>query len=256
MIWSYSGNDSVCSAGDATREARFYARRGFKMVGKMSHPDVERWGDEVVYIPETAAALRKLILITRKLDQLGAEVYTEQFRCISNKSLPSVAYTVFSEASNGKSGFLNWKYWFAILEALDGVPLSLECFITDGCSVGISSGKLQTTPTEETNTLGVSYLGLPVDDFKHYACYCRTAIRSDKARLGFTIDDAVVGNMVTRRVYDIPYEVPSPVTYTCDSMHWFRLVRRNADGLAFLVFFTEKLDDLQVSLVCSFDSLR
>ena len=240
-------NNSCLSAGDATRQSRIYSRMKDKFIGKMRHPDVSASliQPEEVYVPERASDVRKLILLTRKLNQLGAEVYTEQFRCISDKTRPPLAHTVYVEASNGKSGFLHLKYWFTILLELDGVPLSLEGFITDGCSVGISAGHMMCTPTEEMIGHGCSYLGLPVDDFKHYAIYCRTAIRGPKAR-DFIIDD---GNQVG-------YEVPMPIQYLIDPVHWYRLVRKNTDGLAYLVFFTEKLDDLEGSVVASFDHLR
>ena len=135
------------------------------LVGEMKHPDVENWFEDEVCIPEKAADLRRLILISRKLERLGAEIYTEQFRCVSNKTLPSLAHTVYVEANQGKSGFLHLKYWFAILDKLDGIALSFQGWITDGCSVGISAGTLMATPTDEMIALGCSYIGLPVDDF-------------------------------------------------------------------------------------------
>ena len=149
------------------------------LVGQKNDPDCEV--NTEMYLPVHAADLRSIVLGTRKLDRcciqciivfnafrrLGAEVYTEQFRGLTDKNVPRLTYATFMEASAGKSGFLQFKYWMMILYMMALVPLMLVAFMTDHCSVGISGGIILCTPSVEMLKFGCSYLGLPVDDWRY-----------------------------------------------------------------------------------------
>jgi hypothetical protein len=242
MPWH--GTNLVQSCGDGTRESRFEGRDGEQLVGHQMHPDCARWILQEIMVPRTVQTLKKIVYLIRKLNLLGAEVYTEQFRCVSDGSIQRLTYATYPEASKGKSGYWLYKYWFTILLLLDGVALCLVFFVTDHCSVGVSAGKMFNTPSAELLALGCSYLGLPLDDYKYYACYCRPAVRANTHGIGFS-----------GYGFAVPYLVLPPSMYCPDVRHWFRLVRNNLNGLGFLVFFCEKQGTVQGSQVASMHSL-
>lgn len=222
------GHHFIASCGDGTRVERQVGRQGIHIVGHHLHPDVSEWGKQEFMVPRTASELHQMIMLIRKLGMLGSEAYTEHLRCISDPLLPALTYALYPEAPAGKSGFFTFKYWMKIIGVLHSTQLRLTTFITDHCSVGIGAGKIMNTPTDEMLALGCSYLGLPVDDYKYYMCYCRP-------RLGGWL--------------------PPPITFVPDFRHWIRLVRRNLDGLGFLVFFNEKIGTIQGSQVASMHEL-
>ena len=234
------------SVGDGTRTSRFLGRQGIFLLGKKEDVDCAEWEDSRMYVPVQACDLRKIIMLTRKMDGLGAEVYTEQFRCLSHKHTPRLTYATFMESSSGKSGFLLYKYWMMVVHKMvvNHVALMLVAFVTDHSSVGISGGTILGTPTQEMVDLGCSYLGLPVDDYKYYAVYCRPAMRTRTSK-GCT--GAGHGTM---------YRVLPPIMYMPDCRHLWRLVRSNLESLSFLVFFCVRLGDLQGSKVASLGKLQ
>jgi hypothetical protein len=206
MPWH--GTNLVQSCGDGTRESRFEGRDGEQLVGHQMHPDCARWILQEIMVPRTVQTLKKIVYLIRKLNLLGAEVYTEQFRCVSDGSIQRLTYATYPEASKGKSGYWLYKYWFTILLLLDGVALCLVFFVTDHCSVGVSAGKMFNTPSAELLALGCSYLGLPLDDYKYYACYCRPAVRANTHGIGFS-----------GYGFAVPYLVLPPSMYCPDVRH-------------------------------------
>jgi hypothetical protein len=149
------------------------------------------------------------------------------------------------EASEGKSGFLLFKYWMTIVHKMGslGLPLMLVAMMTDHCNVGLSAGTILSTPSEEMLDLGCSYLGLPCDDYKYYACYCRPAIKTNTSH-GF------VGHG-----FAVFFRVLPPVMFIPDCRHSWRLFRTNLDGMCYLVFFVEKQGDLEGAKVASLGNL-
>ena len=232
----------VITVGDGTRVQRELGRDGYMLIGTKKNVDCSKWEDDDIYLPLKGKDLRKIIMITRKLQLLGAEVYTEQFRGLAGSHAPRLTYATFMEASLGKSGFLCFKYWMLIVHklAVQAVLVFLVAIITDHCSVGISGGTIWGTPSEELLALGCSYLGLPVDDYRYYALYCRPNV----------VPETTPGQPAA------PPVILPPIFYMPDPRHLWRLVRTNLDGLCHIVFFCVKLGDLEGSKVASMGSLH
>ena len=227
------GQHLVVSAGDATRGRQMLVRVGHFLVGQKYHPDCSTWETFVWFVPEFLDELIEIIEIVVELQLLSSEFFTEQYRCISAPRISSLSYVSYPEPSKGSSGFMTLKYWFTLIYNTPQ-ELNFVAFITDGCAYGIGAGKALCTPSEELIKMGCTYLGLPLDDYKYYDVYCRPSY----------IDSNHV------------FHIPKPVGYLPDISHWVRLVRRNLDNLAYLVFWAVEENEIAGSKVASFANLR
>jgi hypothetical protein len=227
------GSNLLVSCGDATRGRQMLVRSGNQLVGQRFHPDCKKWSECVWFVPEYMDQLVEIIQIVVQLQMLSSEFFTEQLRCISSPRISSLTYVCYPEPSKGSSGFMTYKYWFQIIY-LTPQGLSLVAFITDGCAYGIGAGKLFGTPSVQLLALGCTYLGLPLDDYKYCDVYCRPSY----------IDS------------DCVFQIPKPIGYLPDISHWVRLVRRNLDNLAYLVFWCVNENDIEGAKVASFGFLR
>lgn len=219
----------VASVGDGTRGKRLLGRRRDQLVGQAYHFNVTLWAGDTWYLPEYLDELEELIDIVKELDALGVSVFTEQFRCLTDRSLPSLSYVAIIEPSKGGGGYFTLKYWMHIIYHLPE-GLNLVLFITDHCSCGIASGKFLTTPSTEMVALGCSYIGLPVDDYKYYAIYIRP-----RTSMG---------------------TIPRPIGYISDVSHWVRLFRENINALSHLLCCRNEMAGTFVDHIASFAKLR
>ena len=224
----YAGH--LCdTAGDGTRGCRSWERIGIKLIGHQFSPDCAEWKEDktVFYVPQFKAELIEMLSIIRKLDQLTAEIHTEQLRCTTCRK-PPMAYAVIPEASQGNSGFLNFKYWMRLLDSVSPSVL-LKDFITDMCSCGLLGGKIMMTPNEGFIALGCSYVGLPVDDYKYFSLYCEPMVNG---------------------------KPPLPHSWVPESAHLARLLQNNLDSLSYLPFFSVSLTDLEGAIVAHLGHLK
>lgn len=170
------GTEWTSANGDGTRGKRAWVRMGMQLVGGEYHADVARWEDTKVFVPESKADLVRIIFITRRLKMLSSEIYTEQLRCLTNRSKPSLSIAIIPEASRGNTGFGLLQYWFKLMDILRKAGVNFKDFCTDMCSVGLSAAQLLCRPSESMASFGCSYVGLPVDDYPFFDVFCQPSV--------------------------------------------------------------------------------
>lgn len=229
------GTEWTSANGDGTRGKRAWVRMGMQLVGGEYHADVARWEDTKVFVPESKADLVRIIFITRRLKMLSSEIYTEQLRCLTNRSKPSLSIAIIPEASRGNTGFGLLQYWFKLMDILRKAGVNFKDFCTDMCSVGLSAAQLLCRPSESMASFGCSYVGLPVDDYPFFDVFCQPSVPAGGGD---------------------PAHIPLPVGWAPDNPHLIRLARNLLDRLAYIVFFCVQRGSLRGCKVSCFDKLR
>ena len=119
--------------------------------------------------------------------------------------------------------------------------LNVRGVVADHCAASLCGGKMLNKPSQEFVDFGCSYIGLPVDDMTYFAMYCEPA-------------PIVVKHVRTPE----PIPVPRPISKQMlpDNPHLQRLFMNNLDALAFLPFYSARVDSVQGSLGSSYGCLR
>ena len=181
----------VVSMGDGSRIVRLIERYQDKLVGVEYPADVSQWPAEkkgedgscnpdewAPTVPQEASEALKYVRAKREKNQLSHEMYSEAFRCISDKEIPLLVYVLFPEPSKGFNGHFHLKFYYRLIEIWHENNITCVGFVSDSCSTGLSAGPALMTPTVALIKAGVSYLGLDDEpDYEYFSAYMRPAYK-------------------------------------------------------------------------------
>ena len=182
--------------GDGTRTSRMIEKaqhpvtnRPF-LVGASFPADVRKWPDSVQGGPgmhplaQDIEKVHEYISRVRDVGDLSAEVHTEAFTCVSDRSRGLLICVLFPEPSKGFCSIHHLLYWARLAHMWYDHSIRCMGYATDSCSTGLGAGTALMTPTVTDVAAKHLFLGLPDRDF----IYCARWVGARKMADGKTFN--------------------------------------------------------------------